>query len=369
MTRSRKSRRTGTRVQGIRDAVQRHAKNKVFWLFLVCLTAAGVVLFARAVPNQRSQTHEDLARILFVGDIMLARNVETLMNMHGLYYPFKGLRDMLVDYDVAVGNFEASIPERHTRTPSFNFRFSAIPDVAEALSRVGFTDMTLANNHSYDYGKEGYVHTREVLTDAGLGVGGNPQAFSADEILYRTVGDVRVAIIPINTIHETPELEAIEAAFAIATEKSDLQIISIHWGAEYELVSNDTQRALARALVDSGADAIIGHHPHVVQEIEEYRGAPIFYSLGNCIFDQYWNTDVQEGLTVAISFEERGVTYKLIPITSVDTQSAPRPMNRIERVQFLDTLAKRSEQSLSDAIKEGIITELFASSLRSRESK
>lgn len=369
MARPQKGRRAGTQAEAVRRRIRRYAKSEVFWLFLICLTAAGVVLFARIVPDQRSQTYGDSTRILFVGDIMLARNVETLMNAHGLYYPLKGLRDMLEDYDAAVGNFEASIPERHARTPSFSFRFSAIPDVAEALSRAGFTDMTLANNHSYDHGKEGYVHTRETLADAGLGVSGNPQAFSADEMLYRTVDDVRVAIIPINALYETPELGVIQAALATATEQSDLQIVFIHWGAEYELIANAQQRAFARAFIDSGADAIIGHHPHVVQDIEEYRGAPIFYSLGNCIFDQYWNTDVQEGLTVAISFKEDETLYELVPITSIDTQSAPRPMNRIERVQFLDALAERSEQSLSDAIKEGTITELFVSSLMSRESE
>jgi poly-gamma-glutamate synthesis protein (capsule biosynthesis protein) len=219
--------------------------------------------------------------------------------------------------------------------------------------------MTLANNHTYDHGKEAYNNTREALKNIGLGVGGNPLTLSSDEVLYHTIDGVKVAIVPINATFGPPIPEQFMKVLAEAAEKSDVQVVSIHWGTEYEFVATNEQRALARALVDAGADAIIGHHPHVIQNIEEYRGAPIFYSLGNCVFDQYWNTDVQEGLAVALSFMGNEIHYALIPITSVDTRSAPRPMNRVERLQFLDTLAEKSSETLNNAIKEGTIVELF----------
>lgn len=340
--------------------MRRYLESEICWLLLVLLIAAGVVLFERTMALHDLTRRREPPRMLFVGDVMLARNVETLTDMHGISYPFKGVRDMFENYEVVVGNFEASIPERHIHTPSLAFTFSVAADLAPALSRTGITHMTLANNHAYDYGKDAYVHTRKVLADAGLKVGGNPQTLSRDEVLYHTLGDVRVAIIPFNMIGSAPPLEHIIKVLADVAKQSDVQIVSIHWGTEYELVANKEQRFFARALIDAGADAIIGHHPHVVQNIEGYRGAPIFYSLGNCIFDQYWNTDVQEGLAVAVSFAGNEARYTLVPLTSVDSHSAPRPMNRIERLQFLDTLAVRSEKSLADAIKDGKITELFS---------
>jgi len=348
----------GTQVRFKKYDIRRYLKSEAFWLLVVCL-AAGLTIFLHNEPSQGPEIRKEPARMLFVGDVMLARNVEALMDTYGTYYPFKGLRDMLESYEAVIGNFEASIPERHIRTPHLGFIFSVTADTAPALFRVGFTHLTLANNHTYDYGEKAYLHTREVLASAGIAVGGNPRTLTSGEVLYHTVDGVRVAIIPINATLGAPPLEQSTKMLNEAAQTSDVQIVSVHWGDEYKLVANESQRALARALIDAGADAIIGHHPHVVQNIEEYRGAPIFYSLGNYIFDQYWNTDVQEGLTVAVSFTEDKMRFTLVPITSVDAKSSPRPMNRVERLQFLDTLASRSEPALADSITEGNITELF----------
>ena len=344
-------------------------KSEMFWLLVLGIIAVGVGLSARTVSLYRTVFGTQSPGMLFVGDVMLARHVETLVDEHGTQYPFKGVRDMLEQYDAVVGNFEAGIPEHHVHTPGFTFKFSVAEDIAAVLPRVGFTHLTLANNHSYDYGTEAYEHTRAVLANAGLSAGGNPQTLSLGEVLYYTLGDVEIAIIPINTIFRTPPRAEMESVIADAAQNSDLQIVSIHWGTEYELVANETQRALARALVDAGADAIVGHHPHVVQDIEEYRGAPIFYSLGNFIFDQYWNDDVQEGLTVALSFSEHEARYALLPVTSIEMRSQPRPMNRVERTQFLDTLAKRSEQTLTEPITDGAIVEIFRLTSTSEERK
>ncbi|MBI4087146.1 CapA family protein [Candidatus Kaiserbacteria bacterium] len=361
MSRSKKqSGRDSLAPKGARDhALKRYVKSELFWLLVVCLGAVAVFALTRSIPAS-DETAITGDSILFVGDVMLARNVERLMNEHGSYYPYKGVRDMLAEHEQVIGNFEASIPELHRPTPSFTFRFSVSPDILAALPRVGFTAMTLANNHSYDYGEGGYLHTRDTLIREGLATGGNPMKISADEVLYRRIADTDIAIIPIHATTVTPVVADIREVLALTAEKSDLQVVFIHWGTEYESVSDSAQQTFAHAVIDAGADAIIGHHPHVVQNIEEYRGTPIFYSLGNFIFDQYWNTEVREGLTVAISFEEDRVHYTLIPVSSMETKSQPRPMNRIERTQFLDVLAAKSEDVIADAIRNGSIVEPFA---------
>ncbi len=339
----------------------RHENRSIAWLMVLCVVLALVVLFVPAFsPAGEKASNDRPAQALFVGDVMLARHVETLAGLHGVHYLFRGVRDTFAEHDLVIGNFEASIPERHVKTPSLTFRFSVDRTFVPVLARVGFTDFSLANNHAYDSGAEGYAHTVSTLTDAGMSVHGHPLSLSTSSIAYQTLGNVQLALIGINATYHAPSHADAQALVEHAAAASDLQIVSVHWGVEYAQSANVRQQALAHALVDAGADAIIGHHPHVVQNIEVYRNAPIFYSLGNFVFDQYWNTAVQEGLMVSLSIVGDEARFALIPTTSVDTRSVPRPMSRVERVQFLDALAERSDTDISDAIRNGVLVRLYA---------
>ena len=113
-------------------------------------------------------------------------------------------------------------------------------------------------------------------------------------------------------------------------ERVDLIFVSLHWGEEYQLQSNVEQQRIARALIDVGADAVIGHHPHVIQEVEEYNGGWIFYSLGNFIFDQYFSPETMEGLVASVTVQDGA-------ITSVTTEKV-----------FLNTYFSRHFLMLSD---------------------
>jgi hypothetical protein len=110
------------------------------------------------------------------------------------------------------------------------------------------------------------------------------------------------------------------------TKKSDMQIAYVHWGTEYELAHNAAQETLAHVLIDAGADAVIGHHPHVVQDVAFYKDKPIFYSLGNFIFDQYWDTDVQTGLGVRMTIDDGSIAYEAIPFTTAGSRVQPTIM-------------------------------------------
>ncbi len=330
------------------------------WIALICLAALLWFFAPDSIFPRAQESNPSKDSVLFVGDIMLGRGVESLMDLYGPYYPFAGVRDLFAQHTFVVGNFESSIPERHVKTPNFTFRFSVDAEHVPVLARVGITHLSLANNHSYDSGAAGYTHARHVIERSGLAAFGHPNEVGTSSVAYQTVGETRVAFIGLNATYRALDLETMEDTLAEAARESDLQIVSIHWGKEYELSANAAQRTLAHAIIDAGADAIIGHHPHVVQDIEVYRNAPIFYSLGNFVFDQYWNRHVQEGLAVALSFEERALRYDLIPVTSRETRAAPRPMDRVERSAFLSELAQRSDHSLAALIRDGSITTLFA---------
>ena len=133
--------------------------------------------------------------------------------------------------------------------------------------------------------------------------------------------------------------------------------MSFHWGAEYQDVSSIVQKKLAHLVIDAGADLVIGHHPHVVQEIEEYGAGMIFYSLGNFIFDQDFSLETQQGLIVKLEVVSDKLIYQLFPV-QIDA-SQPRLMNDEEKDKFLKNLSKRSDNKLEIEIKNGRIEKIY----------
>lgn len=292
--------------------------------------------------------------VLFVGDVMLGRNVEREIVAHGIEYPFSNLHDFLAKYTYVVGNFEASMPHVHQPTPSMGFQFSITKDIAESLKSHGFTHMTLANNHAYDFGREGYAHAHEVLEASGLSVGGSPDQITLHDVLFIDAQGLRIALIPIYAVFATPDHQALKEAFTYAASSSDVQIAFIHWGTEYISKNNARQEHLAQEVIDLGADAVIGHHPHVIENISVYHRVPIFYSLGNFIFDQYWNMQVKTGLTIGVERKGEQIQYSLQPFFS--ERSNPKPLEGEEKTLVLKDLAATSDPSLREAIINGSIT-------------
>jgi len=296
--------------------------------------------------------------IRFVGDVMLGRNVEQLMNTYGVGYPFSSLERLPSNYYL-VGNFESTIPKVHVPTPHMNFTLSVKREDVGALPAYGFTHLSLANNHAYDFGIDGFENTVKELQRASTTPFGNPVKLSSENLTFLNTKNTVVAIIGVHAVYSTPTQEEIKAVLLSAKENSDVQIVYIHWGNEYEVTHSEGQKKLAYAFIDEGADVIIGHHPHVVQDIQVYKGATIFYSLGNYIFDQYFSDEVQTGLALDASFESNRVTFALVPITSIGSRSSPREMSTYEKDAFLGSLSKNSHAELASMIKRGVIEQSF----------
>lgn len=292
--------------------------------------------------------------IIFVGDVLLARNVEFLMRQHTIDYPYEGLDFLtLANNPAIVGNFEASIPKEHNPTPIKQITFSVDERLAGTLRSNGFTHVSLANNHSYDFGKEGLLHTRNVL-GKDLVTFGDPKEINTQSSSVVQINDVRVGLLGINALEEVDSM-SLKNKLQELSKLSEFQIIYIHWGEEYALRHNQQQRNLAEDLVLYGADLIIGHHPHVVQGVDLIDGVPVFYSLGNYIFDQYFSQDVKEGLVLALDFSN-SILISLIPVTSEVTLSQPTLMSPDKHADFLEKLARRSHPDLQDAVSRGLVT-------------
>jgi hypothetical protein len=292
------------------------------------------------------------SKIRFVGDVMLARNVELLMRKKGVEYPFSGNVFTSQVNQYLVGNFESAIPVEHVPTEIEQLNFSVDPALLTGITEIGFTHFSLANNHSSDHGAVGLINTRKELVDDGLTVFGDPNEINNGSLTFLDCGNKVVALIGLQAL-DTVSLQKVETLLSKATQRSDLQIVYVHWGTEYELTANEQQRALAEFFITAGADLIVGHHPHVIQNIDLIAGVPVFYSLGNFIFDQYFSKNTQQGLVISLDLET-GI-IELLPVTSEQNPSQPHLMSEVERSKFLTDLSKRSASELREHIIEGTL--------------
>ncbi len=291
--------------------------------------------------------------ILFTGDVMLGRYVETLMNRNGLNYPFTYWSEFDKGHDYTVMNLEGPIVTNHRQTPDFTTQFSFDARIVDVLNDNNVTHITLANNHTLDQGVVGFQQTQQYLEQGGISHFGHQSRSVAEDVVVETLGNQKEVVwIGLN--------EAVSPHFSLTEAETLVQefreqypdavlILNIHWGDEYQLTSNQKQQTIAHTLADSGADFIIGHHPHVVQEVELYNGVPIFYSLGNTIFDQYFSQDTQEGLLVYLTLDSDW-QIEILPIES--DMSRPKPMSQERKGDFIQELIERSPSIQAECLVE-----------------
>ncbi|MCA9362389.1 CapA family protein [Candidatus Kaiserbacteria bacterium] len=293
--------------------------------------------------------------VVFVGDILLARNVEYLMEQQGSAYPFSGLSlSSLAHEPYIVGNFEAAVPDEHQQTAPLQIRFSVAESYISSLRDAHFTHLSLANNHSYDYGARGYLSTVHALQAVDVTTFGHPTKLLQESVSFLDLEKDRIALISLHTLEKQPTDADLKELFSYAASESTFQVVYVHWGEEYNDTNSKAQRMLAERLVAVGADLIIGHHPHVVQNVDLIDGVPIFYSLGNYIFDQYFATDVQIGLVVQLAFDDVPRLH-VLPVTSIESLSQPRLMSAADHATFLEVLADRSHDDLREFLIRGEI--------------
>ncbi len=281
--------------------------------------------------------------IVAVGDIMLARKVERLMQQYGRDYPWLEVKDRLQEPDLTFGNLECAISDRGTPLPGKGIWLRASPEVLPQLKNSGFDVLSLANNHSLDYDAEAFLDTLKLLEETGIAtVGGGSDITGAQSPQVMTVDGLRIGFLAYTEMADTfwsydyprklkaSETEAGVAPYDYATivedvrslrEQVDLLVLSVHWGIEYSHSPSSLQREHAYGFIDAGVDVIVGHHPHVVQGVEVYNGGLIAYSLGNFIFDQNQSDQTREGLVMELKADKTGLTNAfLYPIIIRESQ-------------------------------------------------
>jgi poly-gamma-glutamate synthesis protein (capsule biosynthesis protein) len=247
------------------------------------------------------------ARLLFVGDLMFDRSVRSYARTTGLEQLFSCAVEDLQSVDGVIGNLEgpitdhASVSEGKKVGEQGNTQFTFAPEVAPLLHDLGFVAVSIGNNHIRDFGPAGIASTRSYLDTAGIAYVGDPKDQKTNSTTL-SINGVPVTLIVYNEFFGSPE----ETITALHEHENETTVVFAHWGNEYQQPSAG-QRALAKRFVEAGADIVIGAHPHVIQESEVIDGVPVYYSLGNFIFDQYWSEQVRTGAGVVVTFGPDGI--------------------------------------------------------------
>jgi len=230
----------------------------------------------------------DDVRLLFTGDILLSRQVRREIEVTGRF-PWDGFAQLFHGAAWVAGNLEGAVGDPReclpaaSGSPCFDIPPASIP----LLTRAGFRALGIANNHAFDLGSAGHRATREALQHEGL------EALSwEDSPAFVKIGAYDAAVIAVSLVpgrdgarQQIPSTE-LRQKLRLARNLADIVVVFIHWGSELLDWPDTEQRNAAGWLVRNGADLIIGHHPHVVQAPECVQGRPVFFSLGNHLFDQ-----------------------------------------------------------------------------------
>ena len=266
-----------------------------------------------AVP---ARADDQPVRIVFVGDIMLDGGPGHIVTNGG--DPFAAVAPALAAADLTIGNLECAIVKQgHAEDKPYTFRG---PEAALPLLKQHFSAVSLANNHSGDWGKAGFATELELLRQSKLPYfGGGKNLREAHQPLVLNVRGRRVAFLGYNDFPPrrfaagparpgTAWLVEKDAGADIKTarEQADLVLLFLHWGEDLEPRVMPEQQALARKLIEAGADAVIGGHAHLTQTVEWHKDRPIVYSLGNFVFDYYpYDPPVWTGWIVTLTFGEQ----------------------------------------------------------------
>jgi poly-gamma-glutamate capsule biosynthesis protein CapA/YwtB (metallophosphatase superfamily) len=260
---------------------------------VLALSAAGTAGSAEAPATPQNELV-----IAAVGDIMLGHRAEPVLEREGAAYPYASVLPVLQQAQIVVGNLEFPVSTRGTAAENKQFTLRAGPIAVESLKAAGVRVVTLANNHILDFGPPALQDTLQILAENGIlatGAGMNLEDARAPAVLR--IGDRTVAFLAYSLtfpveFYASPGRpgtapgyrEYVKADIEKARQTADLVVVSFHWGAELMTQAKEYQQELGRRAVDWGADLVLGHHPHVLQELEVYRGRLIAYSLGNFVF-------------------------------------------------------------------------------------
>jgi poly-gamma-glutamate synthesis protein (capsule biosynthesis protein) len=285
-------------------------KNFIF-IFVLFILLASFFLYGKIEIFYFTKITQ--GKILFVGDMNFDRYIRQVGENKGEDYVFSCISNFLKDSDLVIGNLEGPITDNPSvsmgsviETPE-NYTFTFPSNTAKILAKNNIKLVNLGNNHIGNFGSEGIFSTENYLKKSGVN-------YIYNNKIFRTkIGNTNISFISYNEFSD----ESVEKVYQkILEEKNNGQMVLVyaHWGDEY-VEAPERVKNYAKMFANSGADLIIGSHPHVILSNETLRPRsgqeiPVYYSLGNFIFDQYWNKEVSTGLVLEVNI--KGDDIKII---------------------------------------------------------
>jgi gamma-polyglutamate biosynthesis protein CapA len=321
------------------------------------------------------KTPPEKVTISAVGDILLDRGVEKKVKQYGFKFLLEDVREELMSSDITFANLEN--PVSFLGKPYYGkpdiVTFRADPSMLFCLKYADIDIVSLANNHAYDYYSEALTETMDFLDLLDIKyIGAGRDLYQARSPVIFDIKGYTIAFLGYteaiwSTIQADKENSGIvhldektvldDILFTKAYHKPDYIILSIHWGIEQKNVPRSSDRELAHKFIDAGADIIFGHHPHVIQGIEMYKGGLIAYSLGNFAFDMS-SSETYRSMILNITLSEGLILdTKIIPVKIVKKKYKPTIAKDKEAKQILDEICKYSQKVGS---KVDILDEKYA---------
>lgn len=268
---------------------------------------------------------EKITTLITTGDVMLGRAINyKSVREKNFTWMWEKTVDILQKADLVIINLESPLVENCPPTNE-GMKFCADLQNIESLKFAGVDVINLANNHIGNYGLEGIKTTVNLLNQAGILVAGT------DKPAAKNLRGLRFAFLGYNDFSSPAGIsqakkEKIQTEITQAKNQADIVVVTFHWGVEYTSRPTQKQQNLAHLAIDSGADLIIGHHPHWIQPIEIYKDKIIVYSHGNFIFDQPWSQKTSQGIVGHFTFYDK---------TLIDAEFLPIQINRFGQPDFL----------------------------------
>jgi poly-gamma-glutamate synthesis protein (capsule biosynthesis protein) len=295
-----------------------------------------------ALASTRAIAQEDplapVVSIVFVGDIMLDDTPGRVVRSGR--DPFAHIARWLHGADVRIGNLESIVATTGTPVPDKPYTFRAHPRVLQHVKRY-FDAVSLANNHAGDYGPKALLESMRRLDSQGIRwFGAGRDLAQAHEPLLIERHGLRIALLGYNEFlprsfeadvdkpgiaWSEDEHVRLDIQRARSLHRADLVIPVMHWGWENESRASERQRSLARLMLQAGADAVVGGHPHVIQDVEVLDGKPIFYSLGNFVFNGFRDEANNTGWLLRLELDREGVRRWRTYVARLDREGLPHP--------------------------------------------
>lgn len=322
---------------------------KIIFIVLLLFIATGTIYAEGPVKGE--------VMLSFTGDILLDRDVGRKILQNGNKYPYEYVKEILNKSDIVYGNLEC--PLLNKGTPTIKRReliFKGEVSNSTALKEAGYSILNLANNHAMDYGSGGLLSVINALKDSSImPLGGGTDNKSSHTPVFIIKKGIKVGFLGYSIfppegyvfLENKPDIARFSNSITAedikqAKAQCDFLVVTFHWGKEFSHFPSDLQKEMAHLAIDSGCDMVVGHHPHVLQGIERYKGKPIFYSLGNFVFDKQIPPGTDESIILNIRINRNGIVdSEIIPVKIKNCQ--PMPVHGKDSEYILNRIKLYSE--------------------------